>query len=70
MAIGYIWSEVYDADAFNYFKETDVFDKEKGMAYRNEILSKGGTEDPEILYRNFRGHNPTVEALVEKRGLK
>ncbi len=67
---GYIWSEVYDADAFNYFKETDVFDKEKGMAYRNEILSKGGTEDPEILYRNFRGHNPTVEALVEKRGLK
>ncbi len=67
---GYIWSEVYDADAFNYFKETDVFDKEKGMAYRNEILSKGGTEDPEILYKNFRGHKPTVDALVEKRGLK
>ncbi len=40
------------------------------MAYRNEILSKGGTEDPEILYKNFRGHKPTVDALVEKRGLK
>lgn len=67
---GYIWAEVYDADAFNYFKETDVFDKEKGSAYRDIILANGGSEDPEILYEKFRGHKPSVEALVEKRGLK
>lgn len=66
---GYIWSEVYDADAFNYFKETDVFDKEKGMAYRNIVLANGGAEDPEVLYTKFRGKQPSVDALVEKRGL-
>lgn len=66
----YIWSEIFDADTFNYFKETDVFDKEKGMAYRNIILSKGGSEDPEKLYQQFRGAKPKVDALIEKRGLK
>lgn len=66
----YIWSEVYDADMFNYFKETDIFDQEKGKAYRDIILSNGGSEDAEILYRKFRGQDPDVEALVEKRGLK
>lgn len=67
---GYIWSEVYDADTFNYFKETDIFDKEKGMAYRNIILANGGAEDPQVLYKKFRGKQPSVAALVEKRGLK
>lgn len=65
----YIRSEIFDADMFNYFKETSVFDAEKGKAYRDKILSKGSTEDPEKLYENFRGQKPTVEALVEKRGL-
>lgn len=65
----YIWSEVFDADTFNYFKETNIFDKEKGEAYRKYILSKGGTEDPEVLYEKFRGAKPTVKALIEKRGL-
>lgn len=65
----YIRSEIFDADMFNYFKETDVLDAEKGKAYRKEILSKGATEDPEVLYEKFRGKKPTVEALIEKRGL-
>lgn len=65
----YIRSEIFDADTFNYFKETDVFDAEKGKAFRKEVLSKGSTKDPEKLYKNFRGQKPSVEALIKKRGL-
>lgn len=66
----YIWAEVLDADGYNYFEETDIFDKEKGKALRYEILSKGGTDDPMQLYLNFRGKEPDADALLENRGLK
>ncbi|WP_306590074.1 M3 family metallopeptidase [Geothrix sp. 21YS21S-4] len=67
----YIWSAVLDSDAFQAFKEKgDLFDPATAAAFRNEVLSKGGTEDPALLYRRFRGRDPKVEPLLEKRGLK
>ncbi len=66
----YIWAAVLDADAFEAFKEKgDLFDKELATAFRNFILSKGGTEDPMILYKKFRGREPKAEALLKRRGL-
>lgn len=66
----YIWSEVLDCDAFHAFKETSLFDEEIANAFRNNILEKGGTQDPMVLYKNFRGKEPEVKYLLEKRGLK
>lgn len=66
----YIWAEVLDADAFQAFKETSIFDQERAQAFRDNILARGGTEDPMVLYRRFRGAEPTIDALLEKRGLK
>lgn len=66
----YIWAEVLDADAFQAFKETSIFDQERAKAFRENILARGGTEDPMVLYRRFRGAEPTIDALLEKRGLK
>ncbi len=66
----YIWSEVLDCDAFHAFKETSLFDKETALSFRNNILEKGGTQDPMVLYKNFRGREPEVKYLLEKRGLK
>jgi peptidyl-dipeptidase Dcp len=66
----YIWAEVLDADAFQAFKETSLFDQETALAFRTNILEKGGSEDPEILYKRFRGREPSVEALLVRRGLK
>ena len=65
----YIWSEVLDADTFMAFRETDVLDKETAARYRKEILSKGGTRPGMELYYNFRGRQPSIEPLLEKRGL-
>lgn len=66
----YIWAEVLDADAFAAFKETgDVLNPELAKKYRKYILSSGGTEDSMELYRKFRGKDPDIKALVEKRGL-
>lgn len=66
----YIWSAVLDADAFEAFKEKgNLFDKETANAFREFILSKGGTEDPMILYKKFRGREPKVDALLKRRGL-
>ena len=65
----YIWSEVLDADTFMAFKETDVLDKETAARYREEILSKGGTRPGMELYYNFRGRQPSIGPLLEKRGL-
>jgi len=65
----YIWSEVLDSDAFQAFKETSLFDQEKAKSFRENILEKGGTEDPAELYRKFRGADPKIEPLLEKRGL-
>ncbi len=66
----YIWSGVLDTDAFEAFKSTELFNPEKAQLFRKEILEKGGSEDPMILYKNFRGAEPSVKALLKKRGLE
>jgi len=68
---GYIWCEILDADAFQAFKETgDIFSKEVAARFEKEILSKGGTRDPHDMYISFRGKEPSIDALLENRGLK
>ncbi len=66
----YIWAEVLDADAFEAFKETSLFDQKTAQAFRKNVLERGGTEDPMTLYKRFRGAEPKVEPLLRKRGLK
>ena len=66
----YKWAEVLEADAFSLFKEKGIFDTNVATAFRKEILEKGGVEDEAVIYRNFRGHDPKPEALMEKLGLK
>jgi peptidyl-dipeptidase Dcp len=66
----YVWAEVLDADAFEAFKETSLFDRETAASFRKNILERGGSEDPEVLYVRFRGRAPSVEPLLKKRGLK
>ena len=67
----YIWSEILDADAFQAFKETgDIFNKDVAARFEKEILSKGGTRDPHDMYVKFRGKEPSIDALLENRGLK
>lgn len=65
----YKWAEVLDADAFAYFKENGIFNKEVATKFKEHVLSKGGTENPMTLYRRFRGAEPKVEALLERAGL-
>ena len=65
----YKWAEVLEADAFSLFKEKGIFNTEVSSSFRENILSKGGAEDADILYRNFRGHDPQPEALMKKLGL-
>lgn len=66
---GYKWAEVLDADAFAAFKEAGIFNKEVAARFRANILSKGGTEDPEVLYKRFRGQEPTIDALLIRNGI-
>jgi len=65
----YIWAEVLDADAFQAFKETSLFDQKTAQAYRKYILAAGGSDDEMTLYRKFRGRDPKIESLLERRGL-
>ena len=65
----YKWAEVLDADAFAYFKEKGIFNKEVATKFKEHVLSKGGTENPVVLYKRFRGAEPKVEALLERAGL-
>jgi len=65
----YIWSEVLDSDAFEAFKQKGIFDSQTALSFRKNILEKGGSEDPMILYKKFRGREPKVEPLLKKRGL-
>ena len=65
----YKWAEVLEADAFSLFKEKGIFNTEVSGSFRENILSKGGTEEASVLYRNFRGHDPEPQALMEKLGL-
>jgi peptidyl-dipeptidase Dcp len=67
---GYKWAEVLDADAFEAFKENGIFDKATAHKFRTEILEKGGTAHPMTLYKNFRGHEPSIEPLLMRSGLK
>ena len=64
----YLWSEVLDADAFEAFVEKGVFDRTTGQSFRDNILSKGGSEDPMILYKKFRGAEPNPIYLLKNRG--
>lgn len=66
---GYKWAEVLDADAFALFKEKGIFDAATAESFRTHILSKGGTEHPMKLYVDFRGHEPSINALLERSGL-
>ncbi|MBU2900107.1 M3 family metallopeptidase [Maribacter dokdonensis] len=65
----YKWAEVLDADAFAYFKEEGIFNKEVATKFKDHVLSQGGTENPMVLYKRFRGAEPKVEALLERAGL-
>jgi len=67
---GYKWAEVLDADAFSFFAETGIFNKETAAAFRKNILEKGGTDKPHDLYFRFRGKEPSIDALLERSGLK
>lgn len=65
----YIWAAILDADAFEAFKEHGLFDPATATAFRKNILERGGTEDPMVLYRNFRGADPDIKPLLKRRGL-
>ena len=67
---GYKWAEVLDADAFEYFRETGIFNPETASAFRKNILEKGGTDKPLRLYVSFRGKEPTIAAFLERSGFK
>jgi peptidyl-dipeptidase Dcp len=66
----YKWAEVLDADAYSMFSKNGIFDAETAESFRTEILSKGGTEHPMILYKRFRGQEPTIDPLLERTGIK
>ena len=66
----YKWAEVLDADAFSVFKKNGIFDTATAQSFRDNILSKGGTEHPMTLYKRFRGQEPTIDALLERNGIK
>ena len=66
---GYIWAAILDADAFEAFKETSIFDQEMAAKFRDNVVSRGGTDDPMKLYIQFRGREPKIDALLNNRGL-
>ena len=66
----YKWAEVLDADAFAVFKKHGVFDKNTARSFRENVLSKGGTENPMTLYKRFKGGEPTIDALLKRNGIK
>lgn len=66
----YKWAEVLDADAYSVFQKNGIFDQATADSFRTNILEKGGSEHPMILYKRFRGQEPTVDALLERSGLK
>lgn len=65
----YLWTEVLAHDAYSWFRENGGLTRANGQRYRDMILSRGGTEEADVLYRNFRGRDPRVDALLEQRGL-
>jgi peptidyl-dipeptidase Dcp len=67
---GYKWAEVLDADAFYYFRDSGLFNKEVAESFRRNILEKGGSDRPMTLYVRFRGQEPSIEPFLERSGLK
>ena len=65
----YKWAEVLDADAFSLFQEKGIFDSETANSFRENVLSKGGTEHPMVLYKRFRGQEPGIDALLRRNGI-
>lgn len=66
----YLWAEVLDTDGFELFKEKGIFDPETAASFKRNVLEAGGSEDPMVLFKRFRGHEPSVDALLRHRGLK
>lgn len=66
----YKWAEVLDADAFSVFQKEGIFNTETAKRFRDEVLSRGGTEPPMTLYKRFRGQEPTIDALLTRNGIK
>ena len=66
----YKWAEVLDADAFSVFKKHGIFDQKTAQSFRDNILSRGGTENPMVLYKRFRGQEPTIDALLKRNGIR
>ncbi|MBR4898397.1 MAG: M3 family metallopeptidase [Prevotella sp.] len=66
----YKWAEVLDADAFSVFKKKGIFNQETAQRFRDNILSRGGTEHPMTLYKRFRGQEPTIDAILKRNGIK
>ena len=66
----YLWANVLDNDAFEAFKENGIFDKETADLFRRNVLERGGSEDAMVLYKNFRGAEPSLEPLLKNRGMK
>ncbi|MFZ2286666.1 MAG: M3 family metallopeptidase [Bacteroidales bacterium] len=67
---GYKWAEVLDADAYSLFRERGIFDRETANSFRRNILEKGGSREPDELFRAFRGREPSIEPLIERSGFK
>jgi peptidyl-dipeptidase Dcp len=66
----YLWAEVLDADGFEAFKETgDIFNQEMAEKFRKYVLTPGGIDDGMTMYKNFRGREPQIDALLRNRGL-
>ena len=65
----YKWAEVLDADAFDYFEQNGIFNKEIATKFKDFILSQGGTDHPMTLYKKFRGQEPSPNALLKRAGL-
>lgn len=66
----YLWANVLDSDAFEAFKENGLFDKKTATSFRENILEKGNSDDPMVLYKNFRGAEPKMEPMLKDRGLQ
>ncbi len=65
---GYKWAEVLDADAFSLFRERGIFDRETALSFRRTVLERGGSREPEELFRSFRGREPSINPLIERSG--
>jgi peptidyl-dipeptidase Dcp len=66
----YLWANVLDSDAFEAFKEHGIFDQKTASLFRSNVLEKGNSEDPMTLYKNFRGAEPKLDAMLKNRGMK